>query len=174
MVKWTERDFDSPIVRWGLRIAGFIFVAASLGAIAVTILELSEHRESQSWPSVRGRILRSELTELEEWSKRGSKKKHYLQVSYGFLINGLYYQGDRIAIQPLNLPKEQLLELQRRYSVGTEHDVYYDPAKPSRALLIPGGDVPVWKWLALFGIALFGVLLMTLQPIVRRLSGRPT
>ncbi|MEO0054728.1 MAG: hypothetical protein RLZZ50_675 [Verrucomicrobiota bacterium] len=86
-------------------------------------------RASLDWPSVPGVIVNRNLT-----SMKGRKD---LDVDYTYVVDGVAHKGRRVAFaaNAADYPAWA-----KRFAPKTSVPVYYDPARPSMAVLVPGGD----------------------------------
>jgi hypothetical protein len=96
---------------------------------------------SQSWPSVTGRITRSKI-------EKGKENDHILALEYGYSVNGVPYTGKRVGFgASWNVP-EKLAETESgRYRPDTAVTVYFNPKKPSDAVLLREAQGLRWWFL---------------------------
>lgn len=96
---------------------------------------------SPAWPYVQGEMLEARAKARNEFGDQNGTPKHewFTEVRYSYMVNGETYTGNRLRAFGLNHFDEQsaLLEL-APFQPGTKVKVYYDPAKPSSSVLIPG------------------------------------
>lgn len=119
---------------------------------------IGEARESGSWPTVAGKIIRSEMdvdTDDRRVTSRNrsrtDSKFYSAKIEYEFEVNGTTQRGSRIAaIQYMNANKEHVQKILNKYSLDRAVKVSYKPDDPSVCVLEPGswGGVSV-----LFGLA---------------------
>ncbi|MCP4642013.1 MAG: DUF3592 domain-containing protein [bacterium] len=101
-------------------------------------------RESKSWPTVTARITRSEMEESEKARKRNNRtvydRYYKAKIGYEYTVDGQTYTSDRIAVIGAGASKvRRSAETKiQRYPVGKEVNAYYNPEKPSYAILEPG------------------------------------
>jgi hypothetical protein len=111
---------------------------------------------SRSWPSVPGRITTSRLKTLSSSGSGRSTFSKVLVLEYSYDVNGQPYTGSRIAMLPKGwFAAGRPAELHARYPAGTEHPVYYDPAKPARCTLTQGIAAGSWSFYAIVGMFAF-------------------
>jgi hypothetical protein len=92
---------------------------------------LIEARASTAWPSTDGRITRADV------AGEPSRPK----VAYAFRVGGREFVGERVRIS--SRPAKSAGAAGRsveRFTPGQRVRVYYDPADPSRSVLISGAD----------------------------------
>ncbi len=117
----------------------------SVFAIGSFVDVLREGAESAHWPSTQGTVLRSDLLSNEDG--------YWPVVTYQYEVDVVLYQGTGIRV--FGAPSGSYEEAQRimnQYPVGARVSVYYDPARPRRAVLEPGMYVlpaTVLVWAAL-------------------------
>lgn len=111
------------LVVFGLVLAGFGLYRYNIG------------RESSHWPSVKGTI-----THAHAQSHKVKKGHHYLpSLKYTYSVNGSSYTGRRItASDEYQKTLGGAKDILRRYPVGGEVRVYYDPADAGTSLLEVG------------------------------------
>lgn len=96
---------------------------------------------SPNWPSVEGEMLEARARQHNETGdQRGTPTHHWFtEVRYRYTVNGITYTGDRLRAFGLNhFDEQQALTEIAPFQPGTKVKVYYDPAKPSSSVLIPG------------------------------------
>ena len=139
---------------------GLIFAKAFRG--------IGEARESGSWPTVTGRITRSEMevdTEDSRVTKRSRSDSRFYsaRIEYEFEINGSVHQGTRIAaIQDMNADKLHVQKILDKYPVDRVVTVSYRPDDPSVCVLEPGswgGVVVLFGLAAVFTLLPLGILI---------------
>lgn len=107
---------------------GGFFVALGLYLLKHSLDSLKLFKESQSWPKVSGRVLKSELVKF--------KNSHSLFVSYQYQAGGKKYESNRIALWTLG--GEFSVKFASEFKLGEACEVHYNPRKPKQAVLIPG------------------------------------
>jgi hypothetical protein len=111
---------------------------------------------SRSWPSVPGRITASRLKTISTSGSGSSRFSKVLVLEYSYDVNGQSYTGSRIAMLPKGwFSLGRPAALHAMYPAGTEHSVYYDPAKPARCTLTKGVPASTWSFYAIVGMFAF-------------------
>ena len=146
-------------------------IGLGLAVIFIALSQIKAGKESESWPSVRGRIVeskvRSRRTEYtdRDTGVRKTRTEYFPHVVYEYEVDSEVYKGSRICFGCVDAKEETAYRLVRMYPKGREVDVYYDPEKPSRSVLQPGEDLEMRE--AMIGgivfvaagiLVLFGVL----------------
>jgi hypothetical protein len=130
-------------------------LVALLGGILLTALALrvgGDVRASRDWPSTSGTV---EAARVAMQSEGNERKLFGAQVSYRYEVDGRRYTGERISFESGPSPNRGLAEaIVQRYAPGSTVRVFYDPARPERAVLEPGGTRLVPWLLGSVGVAL--------------------
>jgi type IV pilus assembly protein PilM len=109
-------------------------------------------RESLTWPTAQGTITQSKVKERIE----DKEKKYYLDVVYAFRLHGFEFRGTEITSADTSYSTRMSAERDaRRYHVGRDVQVYYNPDDPKETLLVPGVN-----WGLVFGTFVAGGLLL--------------
>jgi len=87
---------------------------------------------SMSWPKVPGRIIASQVRQTRDADGQESPE---VFLTYSYSVGVTPMQGTRVSIGTRN-PNAVV----KKYPAGTDVQVYYDPQKPSSAVLEPGGS----------------------------------
>ncbi len=127
-------------------IAGICFALLSLATVAAFINTLRSGTDSDRWPTAQGTVIRSELEYDGEAYGAG--------ITYEYQVLGTFYRGTHVRVSDAHYGNghDEAQEALRRYPIGADVLVYYDPANPRTAVLEPGvyGD----EW----GITLMAVI----------------
>lgn len=131
-----------------------------------TVRELMESFEAMSWPTVAGKVTRSEIkvTSIKS-SGRSSNGIHRSTTSdsyeplieYEFELDGQTHKGDRrVAVQSGNAADRKSVEqILKKYPINQAVTVSYKPGDPSQCLLEPGS----WGgFFVMAGLSLFLIL----------------
>ena len=157
-------------------IAGVIFLVLGVGAFIGMQMAQSHADRVAQWPSVEGKIVTSEISTSTGWSKYGRRTTQVADIEYAYTVTGEKYQGEHLRVLPmLHLKSDGTLEeIVARYPVGRTVQVYYDPADPAAALLIPtlGDDASklirsvsiMAPCIAFLGLVLSGIGAMCVLP----------
>ncbi|OAI54783.1 hypothetical protein AYO44_14225 [Planctomycetaceae bacterium SCGC AG-212-F19] len=144
-VGWLEAHTARP------KNAPFVAAAAGFGllvllfAIGYTGIVI----QSMRWPIAPGRIISSGVQEYQV-TDEGTTSTHYkVSVVYAYEVNGRKYTGDRLRMGIVISGTLTALAKRtaRRYPVGDEVEVYYNPKKPSESVLHPYTNWIVLPWL---------------------------
>jgi hypothetical protein len=104
------------------------------GAIAARI----KVRKAINWPKVKGTILSSEVVEDRVRSTTGRAVIAYIpDIAYQYSVNLEKYSGTRVVFGSVNYSYILASQICARFAAGTQADVYYNPEKPTDAVLAP-------------------------------------
>ncbi len=119
-----------------------LFIGAIFGTVGFCIMffwgwpVLQKAKASTDWPSVKGVVTSAEV--IRTRSDDGVNYKP--EVLFNYTVDGeeysqgnIRYDGDWSTNKPTYANK-----MVKKYKVGTEVDVYYDPEEPFEAVLEPG------------------------------------
>lgn len=139
-----------------------VFMAIGCVPLVMGIRQVQRARESLSWPTVEGRIVRSgvrteQRTERDDDGHQQTTTYHYADLSYEYAVDGQPFTGTRITVNEGQSGSEaDARATSERYPVDAKVTVAYAPNSPDQAVLEPG------KWgsagfLLLFGGVFIGV-----------------
>ena len=127
-------------------IIGFLllFPAVILFAGIYKYIQVSQ---AARWPSAQGVVIASG-TEAREVKSGGvdqddTELRTFALIVYEFTVGSRKYQGSRVSIGE-DLGNFEVAETLAKYPKGKAVTVYYNPAKPSQAVL--ERDLPPWIW----------------------------
>ena len=114
-------------------------ILLSLGLVALFPLaiilygqyQLHYARQSEQWPLAPGRIVTSEVRS----SSSEGVTSYSADIEYVYTVQGVEYRSDVVVIGGHSYGANATV---KRYSLGSEVSVSYDPGKPGRAVLQPG------------------------------------
>lgn len=119
-----------------------------------------------NWPSTMGKIIASDVEPYSTDDETGDTRSS-VSIRYSYAVNAKTYRGDRVGWGKktvLLTPAAQ--SLSERYPVGAAVPVFYDPAKPSSALLEPRGQSKSAEMTALvLFLIVFCVIEVSLLPL---------
>lgn len=135
--------------------SSFMFIG--LGFVYVGLRQRSTALESESWPSVEGKIVISEVVARSSGASGGYQRYYYPSVAYDYTIEERWYRGKQVTSGgeigvSISWMAERALT---RYPMGSLVRVYYNPEQPSEALLEPGMKLRILMSIA-FGVIAFG------------------
>jgi hypothetical protein len=123
-------------------LCGGIFVLALLVlGIYLVVFSLRSKKkaeESQIWPNSPGTVTLAEVKRSVNRDDDGNESySYYPKVEYTYQVGGQMFTGKRLAFGGLVAQKNpaSVQKDLERYPVGGQVTVYYDPGKPSEAVL---------------------------------------
>lgn len=119
----------------------FMLVGGIVGAVGYFML--ARARASRRWPSVSGQVVRSEVVSREQTDTEpgtihiGRRPRVYsVALEYAYEVDGTTLKSKRVAFTDSFTKSEgQCEKIAARYPVGSPVTVYYDPEKPTKAVL---------------------------------------
>jgi hypothetical protein len=138
----------------------FAFITLLIGAIGVVLLVAGfvmarTPGKSSHWPTTTGQILASTINYRR---RSGSGHSPYPLVMYVYQVEGQTYQSQRIYFGGV-VGGSVMTGVIKKYPVGAQVPVYYDPQNPADAVL--ERSIPMAKFLGLIGVILMGVAAAT-------------
>jgi len=134
-------------------IVGSIFTVFSLWILKHAITNFRTARQSESWPSVTGRLVTVEL-----WGTRNvdgvMKPVERLSIQYDYQVDGHIHTGKNVAFYTLVYP--ETVQFAENHPENSDVRVYYSPETPSNSVFIPGvkGDNKRYSEIILASMAL--------------------
>ena len=123
-----------------------LLVGAALTYVGASITVTS--LQSQSWPSVQGHILHSNVTVSTVYHPPvGNNPGFYAtdytpNILYTYLIGNQNFNGSNIDLVPVSSSSYSMAnDTVSQYPVGSQVIVYYNPSNPSQSVLHKGLDV---------------------------------
>jgi hypothetical protein len=161
-----------------LLIVGGLMIGLLVLATAVKFYEV---HKATNWRSVPGKVLASKsvarrvrTAESHARAEQGGDLtlRNFAEVRYEYRVDGKRYTGDRVSLGE-DLGNFQVAETLARYPVGATVTVYYDPAKPTQAVLERDAPPGVFRTLGIFIavlVALFAAFVIGVEPLVAALG----
>ena len=105
--------------------------------IAFAISGLYQAKLRLSWPTVPGRMERSQVVRSQN---ARSGYKFFPDISYTYYLRGHTYMGDRLSMDKPGEDRQEVLEQRlARYPASATVTVHYDPSSPELSVLEVGG-----------------------------------
>jgi hypothetical protein len=119
------------------------------GLLAVSLYQRSRLQASQSWQQVMGTITKAEVEIVRDADSSG----YQVSVLYEYEVNGVRYMGKRIRFSDRSHARKKRAQAELDlYPVNSSVTVFFDPAKPSDAVL--SREYPDRNMLMFFGVGL--------------------
>jgi hypothetical protein len=128
----------------------------SAALLAWQVRELLLALASRHWPQVTGTVLKAWFDESVDRDDGREVVTHTANVVYRYRVGVRDYESARLSYQPTSgTVFGDVTALLRNVHAGREVDVYYDPRRPARAVLVPGSSTDnllrVFAFAAFFG-----------------------
>jgi len=118
---------------WTVFLIGIAIVLIGVWLLAWSFRLRREMRESVTWPSVPGEILKCELIVFGA----GSPKNYNVDLAYRYTVDGREHRGHEPHLYGITT-KAEAESIVERFPEGATVDVYYSPARLDRAVLVTG------------------------------------
>lgn len=137
----TVKFFIGRVIPWSVVLIGAL-------ALYVGLCNVLNARESTAWPSVEGKVSKSEVR-MQLGSGGGqsieSTVTYHADIEYDYAVNGENLQGTRIAFGDLGTEDRSDADaISDKYPEGTIVTVYYKPKEHQVSLLEPGLRTSTW------------------------------
>lgn len=137
------------------------FLLCGLGAVvlAIAMRQASRGRDTRHWTRTLGRVVESRVDLLNEADEQRSRRWGFV-IRYAYEARGRTHASEQVWIGSAGAgydDEERARAWVDRFPAGRDVTVWFDPADPRQAVLVPGvprGQIAV---LFLAGIALVGV-----------------
>ena len=135
-------------------IIGALFALIGIGMTVWGIGILKDAKASTSWPTVQGEITGSRIDKSTSRDSDGHTDTTYrADVTYRYAVEDAEYTGDTVSFGEYGSDRRSHADrIVKRYPVGKEVKVHYDPEKPEKAVLEPG---VTWSSYLVLGMGLF-------------------
>ena len=111
--------------------------------IVIALFSYSAYKtsvESNSWPTIDGVIITSQIEQQTSTSGEGANKKTTVKsvpkIAYQYQVGGQLYKNTKISFLSSSGNASRIVD---QYPEGKTVRVYYNPDKPKQAVLVPGG-----------------------------------
>ncbi len=138
---WILTFIFARVLPWSVVLIGAL-------ALYIGISNVLNAKASTSWPSVEGRISKSEIR-VQHGTSGGqsvsSSVSYQADIEYDYTVDGEMLKGSRIGFEDLGTADRSDAETVRnRYPEGISVTVYYKPNEHQISLLEPGLRTPAW------------------------------
>jgi hypothetical protein len=116
----------------------FVLAAAGFGLLALLFFFAfrSASKKAQSWPSVRGKIVKSAVETFLETEDGRTQTSHRAAVEFAYAVHGREYHGNQVKLMVQTGGSKVFAEkVCAKYPKGSDVEVHYDPANPGNAAL---------------------------------------
>jgi hypothetical protein len=115
----------------------FVKFIGIFGVFTLLLMQWLEIRDSQTWATVVGEITSAHIVGSLTGGKSPPRSRYQVELQYRYLVSGVSYSGDRLAIQPKYHSSQAHAESElAAYPVGRQVAIYYNPSKPEKSVLV--------------------------------------
>ena len=141
---------------------GLLFVGIGLFALFRGLVQYRTGKASSGWPSVKGKVTLATVNVTSSTDEDGSTSKRYSpRVEYTYSVSGRNHSGSQVVIgSQATYGSRAGAEAKLTYRSGQQVDVYYNPEKPSQAVLEAGAVGGAW------GTLLIGIVFAVVGAVV--------
>ena len=151
-MKYTtkSKEFNADdVIRW-LRLLPLVFVLVGGLLLFFGVRQLMRANASQAWPAVTGVVTVAELGK-HMCHDRDDTTTYSADISYDYVVNDRTYVNGVVNFGAVQTSDPSTARrVLKRYPVGLQVPVYYNPADPQEAVLEPGLQGGSW-FLPIFG-----------------------
>jgi hypothetical protein len=138
----------------------FFLVCVALFGIAAVVKAI-EVRRAQNWASIQGKVVASGVgTErIADATDSLPRLRKVPKITFEYAVNGKTHRGSRVSFAE-RIPDAEVSGIVARYPVGKAVEVFYDPVRPSRAVLERSPPTGIARGcLGMFVVGLIGVVI---------------
>lgn len=118
----------------------FMIVICAVGVLFMykAVSGRLKSNKAKSWPTVPGRVLTSEVIEDRFRNATGKASIAYVpDVTFEYNVNGTSYTSKNVIFGETTYDYLTASRICEKYAVDTTPPVYYNPERPSEAVLAP-------------------------------------
>jgi len=134
---------------------GAIFIIGGIIAAYFGINTIKLAIASESWPTVEGKVIKSEINRVKRRVKREERtvtETHYIPiVSYQYTVNDIAHISDKVSFVEVSYDEtcsSCANAIRNKYPKDTIVKVHYNPEKPNEAVLEAGLQLRTFSTLA--------------------------
>jgi len=152
-----EAHYQSPIVRFGLRLFSLILIFGGAVGIVATIEKFQNARASATWPTTNGTVRESAI---ETRTEVNGKRTFTASVRYDYQVNGRFYDSRQISFADAGSSTRSSVDaIVARYPINAAVTVHDNPEDIQTAVLEPGVPPRMYLFMAIPPVMIvFGVV----------------
>jgi hypothetical protein len=112
-----------------------VFIVFGIVMLGFWYSKQKRAKRAMTWPQVPGKIIESTVVGATNFDGGDEKAR----ILYSYVVNGISLQSKSVGAGMLSNP----VGIVKRYPVGKQVQVYYDPENPKSALLERSGSGPI-------------------------------
>jgi hypothetical protein len=128
-------------------VLGVVFLGTGVWRLGGAVAAIVGWRAAQRWCETRGTIAHAAVRAV--WERTSGQtldwRSWWADVGYDYVVDGQSYRGQRVAFGYRGLSRAGAEDVVARFPTGASVPVWYDPARPERAVLM---QEPAWTGLA--------------------------
>ena len=152
----------------GTIVAMLIVLAGVVGRV-MCLRSLARNRSSFKWPTTQGKVVSSMVKTIGF----GDDVRQRAEIIYEYEVGEKKLQSGRVSLSDdysdAQLTDAQIQDKVKKYPIGEEVTVYFDPADPRESLLEPKQNTTMYLLMAVCGLVIAGALWYSIAT-----NGRPT
>jgi hypothetical protein len=130
---------------------------------------------ARNWPTAMGRVLSADVeTRRSSSSEGGYTTSYYPNVLYEYQVDGKSYRSNQFYVaMPVGLGNYAKVHQQvLQYPVGSMVEVYYNPADPTQAALVPSApSSSILIWVVVLIVVILAVTVAFTMGIMNMVGG---
>jgi hypothetical protein len=150
-------------------IIALLIVLAGVVGLIMCLRSVSRNRSTFKWPTTTGKVVSSMVKTIGF----GDDLRQRAEIIYEYEIADKKLQSGRVSFaddySDAQLTDAQIQEKVKKYSIGEEVTVYFDPSDPRECVLEPKQNNTMYLMMAVCGIVIAGALWYSVAT-----NGRPT
>ena len=151
------------------RIFPWPFILAGAGILFFGIRNFNRARESITWPTIEGHVIRSEMT----WGSSHDSTTYKAEVLYNYQLSSVTYSSNRVGFGDYgSSDSSHARTILNRYPTGISVQVHYNPKSPELSVLETGVHGATY-FLPLGGLLFFVVGCLTLWGLPKLIGKMP-
>ena len=119
-----------------------ILTGVGIACIYMGYYNITNSKASESWPSTKGVIIKSVVVKTESAEHNG--RTYSAKIEYKYIVEYKEYISDKVSFLNTDRPTTKV----KKYPVGKEVDVFYNPENLEISVLEPGYSPLLYLWFA--------------------------
>jgi len=124
---------------------GIFILAVTFGVLGLILIlmfgdKLNADAKCKNWPGVEGKVTSSRISERSNYDYGTTRRtaRYVPVIKYSYSVDGVLYHAERIGNGIyVGITRQAVEHWLKRFPLHATVPVYYDPANPGEAVLIP-------------------------------------
>ncbi len=133
-------DSNLGMMVGSLAAGGFALVLGAIGVVLIVLYlrNKSKAAASQTWPSVGGRVISTDIAILSDDDEDSLRISYIPKINYEYEVGGLNYQAQRFSFgsEPSFPSRGKAETFLAPYQSGSQVSVFYNPNNPEETVLV--------------------------------------